>query len=427
MTGIAPEINQRGTRPKSLYVTYDGLLDPLGRSQIVGYVLGLRDKGIAWSILSFEKPAQLHSADYHALRRKLAAKEIHWRALRYHKAPSILATAYDVMQGVAAAGFLITRQGITIVHARSYVAALIAWVVKRLTGVRFIFDMRGLWADERVDGHWWRRDGILFKVTKACERWFLRDADRIVVLTRALKELLLEFPVLKGRSPDEIAVIPTCVDLERFTRTAHQAEGVPIPPNRFVYVYFGSIGTLYLLPEMVEFFQEAAARNPASFFLVLANGPAEAAENVFRRCGMAPSDYAIQHVPYEDVGAYLSAAQASLFFIKPCYSKVGSYPTKCGESLAAGLPVVTNRGCVDMDALIEQHRVGVVIDELTREAYRDALDRLEALMRDPGLPARCRQVAAECLSLERGISAYQHVYSAVLSGAADQAPVLVET
>ena len=53
------------------------------------------------------------------------------------------------------------RTGGRIVHARGYVPALIALALRATRGTRLLFDMRGFWADERVDGALWPRDGTL--------------------------------------------------------------------------------------------------------------------------------------------------------------------------------------------------------------------------------------------------------------------------
>ena len=41
---------------RSIYITYDGLLDPLGASQIIPYVSAIASQEEQLCILSFEKP-----------------------------------------------------------------------------------------------------------------------------------------------------------------------------------------------------------------------------------------------------------------------------------------------------------------------------------------------------------------------------------
>ena len=42
-----------------LYVSYDGMTDPLGQSQVLPYILGLNKKGYQFTLVSFEKPERL--------------------------------------------------------------------------------------------------------------------------------------------------------------------------------------------------------------------------------------------------------------------------------------------------------------------------------------------------------------------------------
>jgi len=91
-----------------------------------------------------------------------------------------------------------------IVHARSYVASVIALFLKKFTNVGFVFDMRGFWADERVDGGLWRPDSPLFRVAKWFERQFLLAADDVVSLTHAGVDEIQRFVYLRNAPPHSL-------------------------------------------------------------------------------------------------------------------------------------------------------------------------------------------------------------------------------
>src|SRR5690242_21308010 len=76
-----------------LYVSYDGMLEPLGESQVLGYLERLvATRPIA--LLSFEKPADLSDgARVAAMRQRLDARGVDWIPLQYHKSPAIASTA----------------------------------------------------------------------------------------------------------------------------------------------------------------------------------------------------------------------------------------------------------------------------------------------------------------------------------------------
>ena len=70
-----------------------------------------------------------------------------------------------------------------LVHARSYVPAAIAFLLHRLTGVPFIFDMRALWPEELITAGHLHRGSLLHQVLLLLEKHCLRDATAVVSLT----------------------------------------------------------------------------------------------------------------------------------------------------------------------------------------------------------------------------------------------------
>jgi glycosyltransferase involved in cell wall biosynthesis len=98
-------------------------------------------------------------------------------------------------------------------------------------------------------------------------------------------------------------------------------------------------------------------------------------------------------------------------------SAAGVFPTKIGEYLAAGLPVVANKGIGDVEEILRGRGsetdgpVGVLVEEFTEEAYRRAVRDLLVLLEDPSIRERCRRVAEEQLDLERiGWPRYRGLY-----------------
>src|SRR5688572_25063129 len=147
----------------------------------------------------------------HTMRLECERAGIRWYPLRYHKRPTALATFYDICMGLLLAGWLVWRRKIEIVHARSYVPSVIALTLKAAFGVKFIFDMRGFLADEKVDNGIWTKGGLLYRIAKWFERRFLLAADRVVSLTRAAVDEMRGFDYLQDRMP-RFEVITTCAN-----------------------------------------------------------------------------------------------------------------------------------------------------------------------------------------------------------------------
>ena len=105
---------------KVLYTTYDGLTDPLGRSQVLPYLAGLSARGHRISIQSFEKPQREREASVAELCR---AAGIEWHPLPYHKRPPVLSSLYDLGAMKRTALKLHRQERFDLVHCRSYLPA----------------------------------------------------------------------------------------------------------------------------------------------------------------------------------------------------------------------------------------------------------------------------------------------------------------
>jgi glycosyltransferase involved in cell wall biosynthesis len=107
-------------------------------------------------------------------------------------------------------------------------------------------------------------------------------------------------------------------------------------------------------------------------------------------------------------------------------SELGRAPTRLGEILGCGIPVVANAGVGDVARILETHQAGVIARDGSAEAMGEALDALDALRADPGLPDRCRRTAEALFSLEKGTEAYRGLYREV-AGAPPASPAAEET
>jgi len=146
-----------------LYLSYDGMTDSLGQSQVLPYIKGITKGGYKFHIISFEKANR-----FEKFRTEIQAicdeHGITWHPLTYTKNPPLLSTIYDVRRMRSLARSLHKIHNFKITHCRSYLSAMVGLEMKRSLGTRFLFDMRGFWADERVEGKIWSLSNPVFKV-----------------------------------------------------------------------------------------------------------------------------------------------------------------------------------------------------------------------------------------------------------------------
>lgn len=386
-----------------LYISYDGMLEPLGQSQVLAYQERLAP-GSQLHLLSFEKPEDWANAQArHSVEQRIKASCIQWHPRRYHKRPSAVATAFDILVGIASGLWLVLRHRIAVVHARSYVSAVMALALKKLTGVRFLFDMRGFWADERVDGGLWPREGRMYRVAKWFERQFLLNADHVISLTQAAVREMEKFPYLAGRMPP-VTVIPTCADLSRF-------KPLPVTREGFVLGYVGSAGTWYEFDAAVACFAELLRQKPDARFLIINRNEHEYIRERLLAGGVPLDVVELRPATHAEVPQQIARMHAGVFFIKPLFSKQASAPTKLGELLGCGIPCLANSGVGDMAEILEGEQVGIALSDFTPNSLRQGLARLLNLVGTEGIQRRCVAAADKHFSLTEGVARYAQVYA----------------
>jgi glycosyltransferase involved in cell wall biosynthesis len=395
------------------------MLDPLGQSQVLPYLRELTKRGVQFTLLSFERAKAFTPegiVDCRQLREKLKTQGIEWHWLRYHQRPSIPATIYDVWAGYRKAAPLVRRNRIEMVHARGHIPATIALALKRRFGIRMIFDLRGLMAEEYVDAKHWREGGLPYRITKAAERRILTATDGIVTLTERIWPIIREWEGLRGRAVQH-EVIPCCVDLslfkfsddERMRRRSELKLG-----DKLTMVYSGSLDGWYLTEQMADFFAAFLKHNREAHLLWLTTGSHDRVRELMRARNVESGNYSVQAVASRDVPSYLAAADVGLAFIKRCVSKIASSPTKNGEYLACGLPLVINAGVGDSDQLINEWKAGVLIDDFSEADFLRAAREIEEIIADREARKKARAVAESVFDLgtiagERYASLYEKV------------------
>jgi glycosyltransferase involved in cell wall biosynthesis len=387
-----------------LYISYDGMLEPLGQSQVLAYLKSLA-VGRRIHLISFEKAGDWsRTTERKRITKDIADAGIIWHPLRYHKSPSALATAWDIVCGTVLGLWLVLRFWLRIVHARSYVASAMALVLKRITGVKYLFDMRGFWVDERVDGGLWPSGGRMYRLAKVCERRFLLAADHVVSLTHAAVREVQRFEYLQGRMPT-VTVIPTCADLARFAPIFHERTD-----EGFVLGYVGSVGTWYLFEETVACFVQLLRLRSDARLLILNRDEHTFIRERLAAAGLQDAPIELITASHDEVPRQISRMDAGVFFIKPVFSKQASAPTKLAEFLGCGIPCLCNAGVGDMASVLEVEQVGIALTSFDDTSMVVGLQRLLQLTIDPTTRARCVAAAQKHFSLDEGVARYHLIY-----------------
>jgi glycosyltransferase involved in cell wall biosynthesis len=408
-------------KKKILFISYDGLTDPLGQSQIIPYLSGLTKYDFEFTILSCDKPA-LYKNNKEYVEKLIAPYPIKWVSIPYHKNPPVLSSIFDFYQLKKRAKTLHKTENFDMVHTRPGIPTLVAVWLKKKYGIKFLNDVRGFWADERVDGGMWNLNNPLFKKIynffKQHEYECIERSDYTTCLTHQAKNEMHTWKNI-SHQPIPIEVIPCSVNLDLFNpgKIDEQLKQkfkneLRIYDGDLVISYLGSIGGWYMTNEMMQFCKVLTDKIPAVKFLFISPHRHEVILEAAKKYNIPPSKIIVKEGRRHEVPVLLSFSNYSLFFIKPCYSKISSSPTKHGEIMAMGIPVITNAGVGDVAEIITKYNSGIVLKELNYTEYQKA-----ATVIAEGLKFNKEEIIAgakEYYDLDKAIEKYLVVYRSIL-------------
>jgi glycosyltransferase involved in cell wall biosynthesis len=161
------------------------------------------------------------------------------------------------------------------------------------------------------------------------------------------------------------------------------------------------------MDEMFALFRVYRELRPGARFLFVSGHPREEIEKAGRRQGLDPAELAVVAAAREEVPALIAAADLGVSFILATYSAKASCPTKFGEMLALGVPVIANAGVGDIAEIIDETGAGAVVERYDRETLSTAILEAEAAAKDP---QSVRAAAVRYFALETGVERYDAIY-----------------
>jgi len=243
-------------------------------------------------------------------------------------------------------------------------------LLAKLFKIPSIKEVNGIVADELRVTRW--GDRVSLWVIDRIERFNMPRADRIIVVTSKLKEVLQGD---YGVPEDKIVVILNGANTDLFKPmdVLEAREELGLNRSDSYICFVGSLvqwqGVQYLIraaPLILESY-------PDTRFLIVGDGPwkqelTELAEQV----GVMPNVIFTGMVPYQKIPLYTNASDICVLPKKPL--KSGYSPLKLCEYMACGKPVVATR--TDGFEILEQFKAGVLIDPENRLEFANVTTKL---------------------------------------------------
>lgn len=262
-----------------------------------------------------------------------------------------------------------------------------AWLLARLKGVPFLFEVRDLWPQFAV-AVGVLRNPLLIRMSLWLEGFLYRRADRVMVNSPGY------VAHVSGRGARRVDLVPNGADPAMFDpaddgaafRTRNRLAG------KFVLVYAGAHGLSNDLGVALEAARLLADR-PEVCFVFVGDGKEKTALQE-RAAGMGLENVLfLPPVPKSEMAGALAGADACLAILKPIEAYKTTYPNKVFDYMAAGRPVVLAIDGVIRE-VVEAAGCGIFVPPGDPAAMAEAVRSLAA---DKGQARRMGLKGRHCL------------------------------
>lgn len=209
-----------------------------------------------------------------------------------------------------------------------------AWILARLKGVKFVFEVRDLWPAFAI-AMGVIRNPLIIRMSNWLERFLYRHADRLLVNSPGF---ISHVTSKGGRSP---ILIPNGVDPEMFDpdgsgsdfRQKNQLSG------KFLVLYAGAHGASNDLEVLLNAARITSDQSDIVYILV---GDGKEKTNLVRLAQewVLKNVLFIPPVAKEEMKGVLAAADACIAILKPIDLYKTTYPNKVFDYMAAARPVI---------------------------------------------------------------------------------------
>lgn len=379
---------------KLLYATWDGPDSNYLESLFFPLFEAMRPLGVETHVVQFSWNVETFSSRVAAA---ASARGLGYEVHEVPRRPLRAATVLGIGFGAAVLARTARRIGADVVMPRSHIPGAMALLARPLLRLPLVWDSDGLMPDERADFGGWSRNGGTYKLFRGIEGQLL--AHPTLTRTESARQLFIErgatnvVSVPNGKSADEFH---PAGDEER----AALRKELGLASDALLVLYVGSLGPQYHPDQMAQLFAAVRTQRPNAHFLAL-TGSGDAMRASLTNAGVPATSTTVKRVEAHEVARFIRAADVGLSFREPSLSMRGVCPLKVIEYLLSGVPVVSNRGVGDLDALLPTELVLPDFSPTALEHAARAITTIDASQR-----SAARELGLAHFTLERAARGY---------------------
>ncbi len=332
-----------------LYVTYDSLEDSISKSQILPLLKYLKKKQYKINLISFEKKKNNQRIKY----------VDNWEQIKFEN--SKILKILSILKCIFLMFRFIKHENVKIIHCRSYIPAIAAFFLKKILKFKYIFDIRGFWFDEKHDTG--LISNIMYFFLKIIEKKIYKNADCILTLSyKSIKHISNLF----GAKKNKINFVSCYTDTKIFIHTKKLLK------EHIIFGYVGNVGLSYDFNKVLKFLNIYNDINPNWTLIFLNNHLDRNKINKLFYNFPYKNKIKIRRTNYYQMKNFYKNINLGIYFLKNSFAKIASCPTKLGEMLSCGIPIITNGGIGDIERYLNnEKKCGYVINKINKKKTKD--------------------------------------------------------
>jgi colanic acid biosynthesis glycosyl transferase WcaI len=239
----------------------------------------------------------------------------------------------------AFSGLFLSKQDVIIATSPQLLCALAGWWLAFWKRVPFVFEVRDLWPESLAAVGAGGENTLLHRTLGAIAGFLYRRADRIVVVSPAFKDHLMQYWAVPA---EKISVVENGVETDLFRADPAAAE-VRTRMNledRFLICYIGTMGNAHGLETLLAAADDLQTTLPKAKFLLIGEGAEKQRIVDLATSRKLTNIQFLGQQPREQIPAYVSAADVCLVMLKKTELFKTVIPTKLLEYMACERPVI---------------------------------------------------------------------------------------
>ena len=389
------------TNNKITYLTYDGILENITDSQVTSYIIKL-SKTNKLRLISFEKKNLLDNKNhFNSTYKKLKDNNIEWKYFIYSKKPFMIGTLLNGLKIMYY--FFFIMQNNNIYHCRSYLPTLFCYFLSKFKFVKYIFDMRGFWPDEKIERTKLSNNSLIYKFLKYIEIKLIHKASHIITLTNESKDFIVNKHNINKK---KITVIPTCVDTNIFIPSKIKKD------KKLNFCYLGSVDGAYDIKYVLNYFIKLLAIRSDISLNILTIETIKI-KKILKEYNISNSNIFVKKINRINIIQEINKSDFGIFYLKNNFSLKASYPTKIGELFSCGIPIICNSFNKDISKSFNENQIGININ-FDNNDFNKFLDFIDYCDRNYQIVSNnCIKFAHTELSLQIAIKKINKIYSSI--------------